>query len=106
MALFEKIEKARKVLGLFESASIPEVEKKYRELLRKWHPDKNMNDQEKANRMTTEIIESYEIVMEYFMNYKIPFTKEDVMKNSSIEDWWMNKFGSDPLWSDRKKKKS
>jgi len=101
VASFEKIEEARKLLGLFESASIPEVEKKYHDLLNKWHPDKNMKNQEKANEMTLKIIEAHKIVMEYFMNYKIPFSKEDVMKYCTLDEWWLNKFGADPLWSNK-----
>lgn len=99
MDSFEKMEKARKLLGLFESATIPEVEKQYKKLLLKWHPDRNMDNQEKATEMTSEIIESYKLIMEYFMNYKIPFSREEIRKYSSLDDWWLNKFGTSPFWA-------
>lgn len=101
MASFEEIEHARKLLGLFHSASIPEVEKKYKELLFKWHPDKNRGNEEEATEMTAELIDAYKILMDYLMRYKIPFTKEEVSKYLTGEDWWKNKFGSDPLWSNQ-----
>ena len=96
------MEKARKLLGLFESATINEMEKKYRDLLFKWHPDRNMKNQEEANEMTSKIIDAHKMILEYFSNYKIPFSKEEVLKYASIEDWWFNKFGADPLWSNKK----
>lgn len=102
LALYEEIDKARKILGLFDSATIPEVEKRYKELLLKWHPDKNRDNIEQATEMTSDIISSYKIIMDYFMIYKIPFSKKEVNKYLSGEEWWLNKFGTDPLWSNNK----
>lgn len=102
MASFEEIEEARKLLKLFESASILELEKKFKERLFEWHPDKNLDNQQEATEMTEKIIRAHEIIMEYFKNYKIPFSKEAVTKYCSIDEWWFNRFGSDPLWGNKK----
>ncbi len=103
MSFFDEIQAARKTLGLFEKASVSELEKKKKQLLFKWHPDRNQDNIEKANEMTSKILDSYNLIIKYFMNYKIPFSREDVMKYCTPEEWWHDKFGTDPLWSNHRK---
>ena len=50
-----------KVLGIKRSASQEEIKKKYRELTRKYHPDKNQGDPN-ASQKFTEVAEAYEIL--------------------------------------------
>lgn len=51
-----------KILGLQRSATKKEIKKAYRELALKWHPDKNLDDQEKAEKMFQDISEAYEVL--------------------------------------------
>ncbi len=58
--IMEKIKKAYKVLEIEESAPVPEIKKKYRDLVKKYHPDKETGDLEKFR----EIDESYKLILE------------------------------------------
>ncbi|XP_050440328.1 dnaJ homolog subfamily B member 6 isoform X2 [Adelges cooleyi] len=50
------------VLGVTQNASINDIKKAYRKLALKWHPDKNPENQEQANRMFKTISEAYEVL--------------------------------------------
>lgn len=50
------------ILGITLHASINDIKKAYRKLALKWHPDKNPENQEQANRMFKEISEAYEVL--------------------------------------------
>ncbi|KAJ8945692.1 hypothetical protein NQ318_012411 [Aromia moschata] len=51
-----------KILKVPRSATTDEIKKAYRKLALKWHPDKNPNNMEEANRRFKEISEAYEVL--------------------------------------------
>jgi DnaJ homolog subfamily C member 3 len=51
-----------KILGLARQASKSEIKKSYRELALKWHPDKNTDNVEEAEKMFQDIGEAYEVL--------------------------------------------
>ena len=53
-----------KVLEVKRSASQSEIKKKYREMTRKHHPDRNQDNKEKAKEKFAEIAEAYEILFD------------------------------------------
>eukprot|EP00931_Biecheleriopsis_adriatica_P048042 TRINITY_DN27741_c0_g1_i1.p1 TRINITY_DN27741_c0_g1~~TRINITY_DN27741_c0_g1_i1.p1 ORF type:complete len:225 (+),score=73.78 TRINITY_DN27741_c0_g1_i1:92-766(+) len=50
------------ILGISRTASTDEVKKGYRKLALRWHPDKNLNDRENAERMFKRVAEAYEVL--------------------------------------------
>jgi curved DNA-binding protein CbpA len=50
-------------LGLAVTATIKEVKKKYRELVLKWHPDRNRTNQIQAEKELVKINQAYETIM-------------------------------------------
>jgi DnaJ-class molecular chaperone len=44
------------------NAQLKEIKKAYRELALKWHPDKNTDDTEQAEKMFQDISEAYEVL--------------------------------------------
>jgi preprotein translocase subunit Sec63 len=95
LSSFEKLIKAKTLLGLNEKASLLEIKTKYRNLMKKWHPDINSDEFETATKMSAQINEAYETVLTYCNNYEYPFNEEFLKKNFlSPQEWWEEKFGT------------
>ena len=62
--------------------------------MKKWHPDKHLDDIQKANVMSIQINEAYSIIIEYCNNYEYSFEEEKIKKDYlSPAEWWHEKFG-------------
>jgi len=97
----EKIKEASMIFEIGKSVSINEINKKYKDLLFKWHPDHSSGDIKESKEMTQKIVDLYRVLMEYFYNYEFEFSVEsiDVTKiDEDPENFWNTKFGHDPLW--------
>jgi len=91
---FEQLIKAKTLLGLRESASLKEIKLSYKNLMKKWHPDKHKNSVSKATKMSSTINESYEIVLSYCNNYEYDFSEEKIKRDQlTPTEWWHDKFG-------------
>jgi hypothetical protein len=102
MNRFAEIEGARLLLELPELATMKEIKAAYRRLLRKWHPDRCGPDPERCAEMTRKVVEAYRTLAAYCRDYRFSFSREEVKQHLSAEEWWMEKFGNDPLWGDLK----
>lgn len=49
-------------LGISRNASMDDIKKAYKELARKWHPDKNPNDKAKAEKKFKEVAAAYMVL--------------------------------------------
>lgn len=98
MGTYQKIIEAKKLLNLPERASMNEIKSNYRRLITRWHPDKGNDDIEKCHEMTKKLTAAYKTIMQYCDQYKYSFTEEEVKKYLSDEEWWFERFGTDPLW--------
>ena len=94
MKKFERVDRARKLLGLGEESTLDEIKKTYRELARKFHPDRKKGDQKKMQ----EINQAYENLLSYCDNYRYPLSMERIKKEdrkSKLEerfkDDWLTK---------------
>ena len=77
---FKDIEKARKTLGLGDTASMEDVRESYRSLILKFHPDRHSGSKDKDiyEEKVKEINTAYEIIMNYCIRYSISFTRDKV----------------------------
>jgi molecular chaperone DnaJ len=50
------------ILGVNKDADIETIKKKYRELAKKYHPDKNTHNKEENEKKFKEIAEAYEVL--------------------------------------------
>ena len=91
-ALKEMKEKAhaRQVLGISHNASKKEISKAYKELARKYHPDKSASNQERATEEFKEIKHAYDIMIEATTEDEPPESRnaeQSATSASSAEDW-------------------
>ena len=96
MNKYKQISEARKILEIPETATMALVKSNYRMLLTRWHPDKCDENQEVCAEMTRKIISAYKTIMDYCREYQYSFSKEQVKKHLSPEEWWMERFGQGP----------
>jgi len=94
---WEKICTAGKLLGLGEHATLNEIKKAYRRISKKHHPDTATASPDGENIAMHNIVAAYETLIAYCNNYRFPLVPaaDEVME---AEDWWMDRFGHDPLW--------
>ena len=78
MASFEEIEKARKLLGLNQFASLEEMKRAYRKKAFLYHPDKGGSESAQDEEMMKSLNQAYKLLMEYCSQYKYSFKEEDV----------------------------
>ena len=85
--------KAKTLLGLHDKATLKEIKLRYKNLMKKWHPDLHSDEVEKATQMSAKIIEAYKLIIEYTSGYEYNF-KEEFIESQFIspEDWWNKKF--------------
>jgi hypothetical protein len=100
---FEDIDRARKMLGLEETASMQEIKDKYRKLSLKYHPDRHNNSsrKKKYEEKIKEINNSYEILMNYCIKYPISFKADKVkyIEEGEYEKQHLKRF-FDGWWGD------
>ncbi len=90
---FDRIDRARKLLGLPERASVKTIREKYHELSRKWHPDLNRDNPDTAREKQQEINLAYQTLMEYCAGFEYSFRREDIQSFQSGEEFWWEHFG-------------
>jgi len=99
VAKWEEIRAARELLALESSASLEEIKLAYRRLAKQHHPDLTGSQPESAadgiamHRLT----DAYQTLTDYCFRYRIPL-EPDQDSPVDDEDWWMQRFGNDPLW--------
>ncbi len=86
-----EIDRARRVLGLGERASLADIKLAYRRMCKKWHPDAVRNDPN-APKKIKEINAAYRLLLDYCERYPFSFLPETV-ESFDPEKWWYQRFG-------------
>lgn len=84
------------MLGLPEMATMAEIRRRYRALMKKWHPDTASEGREACEAMSRRIQAAYQTIQAYCADYRYRFTREEVERYVSAEEWWMRRFGEHP----------
>jgi curved DNA-binding protein CbpA len=98
---WQAIERARKVLGLGDRATLAEMKKAYRRLSKKHHPDTRGAIPEGDREMMYRLTDAYNLLMRYCEAYRFPLAPPE-NHIYDAEDWWLDRFGEDPLWGKRR----
>lgn len=91
----QRLVAARDLLGLGETASLNDIKKAYRLLCKQHHPD--LADAGATAVAMTALNDAYRLLLDFCNSYPVPLPPEDLQPQSD-EDWWMERFGNDPLW--------
>lgn len=95
---YEEITRAREILGIPENATMKDIKLRHRNLVKKWHPDVCSRKREICEEMTAKVNEAYRVIIGYCENYQYSFSRKEVEKYLTGHEWWVRKFGADPLW--------
>ncbi len=100
---WQAIERARDLFSLDDQATTDEMKQAYRRMCKKYHPDKAQEgDKKKYAEIMHRLTEAYELLMHYTKEYSFPL-RPDKDTIYDPEDWWMHRFGQDPLWGKKKR---
>jgi DnaJ-class molecular chaperone len=61
------------VPGFTGSASMNEIQNRFRELAKEWHPDTSNHDADVSHETFIRILQANEVLVDYCMNYGISF---------------------------------
>jgi DnaJ-class molecular chaperone len=102
---WERIRKAKELLGLDDRAALADIKRSYRRLAKKHHPDAAKNHDKGQPRAADflRLTEAYQTLLDYCAKYRFPLTQDDDGSGVEPEDWWMDRFGHDPLWGKAKR---
>jgi len=99
---WEAIDRARDLLKLDDRATLGEMKRAYHRMCKKYHPDRT-DTSAQDNEIMYRITEAYELLMRYTEEYRFPLSPGDG-DIYDAEDWWMDRFGQDPLWGRQKRR--
>ncbi len=85
MANFEEIDRARKLLGLGETARLKDIKRAYREKAFQYHPDQGGREQ--GEEMMKQLNWAYKQLMEYCANYSYSFEEQDVARTYPHDEY-------------------
>lgn len=93
----EQLRAARELLGLDSCASLEEIKLAYRCKAKAHHPDLNETRAGEEERIEMHrLTEAYRVLTDYCFSYRIPLEPADPPLDD--EEWWLQRFGNDPLW--------
>ncbi|TET88515.1 MAG: J domain-containing protein [Dehalococcoidia bacterium] len=86
MANFEEIDKARKLLGLGEAATLKQIKQAYRQMAFRYHPDRGEKGVQ-AEEMMKQLNAAYKLLINYCSSYSYSFREEDVAKTYRYDEY-------------------
>jgi len=95
---WQKIMAAKELLQLGDQATLQEIKAAYRRLSKRYHPDRQHENTESGGPGMQEINTAYAVLLDYCAAFSFPLILNDESQPLDDEDWWLARFGEDPLW--------
>lgn len=93
---YQDLQDALKLLGLGERASLAEIKTRYRQLAKKYHPDRNQQSPEPTE--IRQLNAAYTLLRGYCEQYRYSFSLEEFLEQNP-EERLRRQFSGDPLWT-------
>jgi len=92
---FQNLQKALEIMGLGERASLAEIKARYRQLVKRCHPDGQPErvDPESIQQLNA----AYALLRDYCASYRYCFSQEEFWEQNP-EERMRRQFATDPLW--------
>jgi hypothetical protein len=100
---WQAIDVARQLLNLGDRATLGEIKRAYRKMCKRHHPDAVGEESADDAAIIRELTRGYDLLMRYCEQFRVPLVPSDG-DSMDPEDWWMDRFGRDPLWGSKKGK--
>lgn len=100
---WQAIDEARRLLNLGDRATLGEIKRAYRKMCKRHHPDTVGEESADDAAIIRELTRGYELLMRYCDQFRIPLAPGEG-ESLDPEDWWMDRFGHDPLWGKKEGK--
>ena len=97
---WQAIDEARRLFNLGDRATLGEIKRAYRQRCKQHHPDVVGEESTDDAAIIRELTRGYDLLMRYCDQFRIPLVPDDG-DNIDPEDWWMDRFGQDPLWGSK-----
>jgi hypothetical protein len=92
---YEKLRAAIRTFGLGERATLDEIKTRYRELVKRHHPDGGIREDAEA---IYHVIEANRVILEYVGSYRYCFSEKEYLEQDP-EERLRRQFVEDPLWN-------
>ena len=96
---YEDLQEALRIFGLRDQATLGEIRKRHRTLVKEYHPDRGNADPEQIRRINR----AYEILQNYCANYRYSFSLDEYLEQNP-EERIKRQFYDDPVWGGGHKK--
>ena len=91
---FDDLDRARRLFGLGERATLKEIKARHHELVKAHHPDhRNREDDPLIRRIN----EAYQVLSGYCRNYAFSFSRQEFFEQEP-EERLRDQFSQDPVW--------
>jgi DnaJ-class molecular chaperone len=91
---YDELRESLKVFGLTERATLRQIKRRHRELVKSHHPDHHDNRDDETIRV---INAAYARLKHYCENYRFDFSREEFLEQNP-EERLRDQFASDPVW--------
>jgi len=91
---YAELERALKVLGLGERATMAEIRGRHRELVRRYHPDGGHDD---GGERIRQVNDADSLLQRYLADYRFSFAETEFYEQNP-EERMRRQFMTDPLW--------
>ncbi len=81
---YQEIKKACEILGIEDTATLSEINSRFRILAKRYHPD--TQESKESEEKFKEISWAYNLLLKFISSYRYSFRKEDVEK-ANFDTW-------------------